>query len=98
MTTEQAKVLVLKDSAGSYYLVPEEILERGRVPQEHMAELEQHVNDADVSGHSISLADFFCFYFDPATEAGRILYQFLYEQNSRNADMARAAIDSAKVR
>lgn len=51
MTTTRANVLVLKDQGGNYFLMPEELLEQGRVPAEHKAEVEQLVNDADVSGH-----------------------------------------------
>jgi hypothetical protein len=40
MTNERTLALVFKDQAGEYYLVPEETLERGRVPAEHKAALE----------------------------------------------------------
>jgi len=43
MTNEQSGTLVLKDQAGSYFLVSQETLERGRVPEEQVAELEQAI-------------------------------------------------------
>ena len=58
MTTAQTGTLVFKDSAGNYFLAPQETLERGRVPQEQRAELEQAIaaaqsgaDGADVQGH-----------------------------------------------
>ncbi|MGH2584381.1 MAG: hypothetical protein ACRDJE_05650 [Dehalococcoidia bacterium] len=57
MTTEQATVLVLKDQSGDYFLLPEALLEQGRVPAEHTVEVEQLIADSDdVSGHIIALA------------------------------------------
>jgi hypothetical protein len=60
MTTTQANVLVLKDQSGNYFLVPEELLKQGRVPEEHKAEMEQLVNDADVSGHFLAQYALYC--------------------------------------
>src|SRR5688500_6210765 len=56
MTIEQTNTLVLKDHAGSYYLVSQEMLEGSRVPGERNAELEQLIAAAaqdgdDVQGH-----------------------------------------------
>jgi hypothetical protein len=55
--TEQA-MLVFKDQAGGYYLLPQELLERGRVPAERTAEVEQlmtaaqaDAEGADTQGH-----------------------------------------------
>lgn len=43
MSNAQANTLVLKDEAGTYYLLSQETLEQGRVPAEHTAELERHM-------------------------------------------------------
>jgi hypothetical protein len=59
MTTEQTATLLLKDRAGSYFIVPQETLERGRVPAEHMTEMEHlmasaapaETGDADAQGY-----------------------------------------------
>ncbi|MGH2598401.1 MAG: hypothetical protein ACRDJ9_03335, partial [Dehalococcoidia bacterium] len=54
MTNEQGGMLVLRDNAGEYYLLPQEALERSRVPAEHKAEVERLLAEAqggDVSGH-----------------------------------------------
>jgi hypothetical protein len=40
MMTAQTVTLVFKDEAGEYYLLPQETLERGRVPAEHTTALE----------------------------------------------------------
>ena len=46
MTTEQSTTLVFKDEAGDYLLVPRETLERGRVPDEHTADVERLIAEA----------------------------------------------------
>jgi hypothetical protein len=57
MITEQTDTLVLKDATGDYYLVPQQLVERGRVPAEHTAELEHLVAQTiaterdDTQGH-----------------------------------------------
>lgn len=59
MTNPQNTTLVLKDQAGSYFLVSQETLERGRVPEQHTAEVERLIATAgqggvdgdDVHGH-----------------------------------------------
>jgi hypothetical protein len=64
MTTEQIATLVLKDEAGTYYLLSQETLEQGRVPEERIAELEQFIAAAadgrtgkdDVDGHAVAIA------------------------------------------
>ncbi|MGH2585464.1 MAG: hypothetical protein ACRDJE_11170 [Dehalococcoidia bacterium] len=43
MSDAQTGTLVLKDTAGNYFLVPQETLEQGRVPAEHTAEIEQAI-------------------------------------------------------
>jgi len=58
MTNELVPTLVLKDAAGDYFLVPQEMLERGRVPAEHNAEVEQLLTGAggdDVQGFADAL-------------------------------------------
>jgi hypothetical protein len=63
MTNTQSNTLVLKDSAGSYFLLSQETLEQGRVPEEHTAEIERLIAAAqdgadgdDVQGHLIAPA------------------------------------------
>ena len=50
---EQTGTLVFKSQAGDYYLVSQETLERGRVAEEHTAEVERLISerDEDVRGH-----------------------------------------------
>lgn len=57
MTETASGTLVLKDSAGNYFLVPREVVEQGRVPTEQHAELERQLTEAagDVQGHMIAL-------------------------------------------
>lgn len=43
MTSEQTNALIFKDQAGEYYLLPQATLERGRVPAEQKAVLEQAI-------------------------------------------------------
>lgn len=52
MTNGQHAVLLVKDDAGDYFLLPREVLERGRVPEERTAEIEQLLDETDVSGYS----------------------------------------------
>ncbi len=57
MTTDvKTIVLVLQDGAGNYFLLPLEVLERGRVPEEQNAEVERLLAeaDADVSGYVVA--------------------------------------------
>jgi len=49
MTNEQTMTLVLKDAAGNYFLVSQETLEQGRVPEEHRAEVGRLVAEASTS-------------------------------------------------
>ena len=60
MTNAETCTLVLRDQAGKYYLLPQETLERGRVPDEHKAGVERLMVEAaagdgadrgDVQGH-----------------------------------------------
>jgi hypothetical protein len=48
----ESAVLVLKDAAGSYFLLPQGTLEQGRVPEEQKAEMERLIAERDdVQGH-----------------------------------------------
>ncbi|MBI2761504.1 MAG: hypothetical protein HYX51_08775 [Chloroflexi bacterium] len=59
MTNAQTGTLVLKDRAGSYFLVTPETLEQSRVPEERRPELERLITTAaqgggdDVQGYVI---------------------------------------------
>jgi hypothetical protein len=61
MTNEQTIMLVFKDRAGDYFLLPPDVLERGRVPTEHKVDIERVVAEMqgdDTSGHAAFLAGF----------------------------------------
>jgi hypothetical protein len=47
---ESVEIVVLRDGAGSYYLLPRTALEQARVPAEHQAALEETLDEGDVSG------------------------------------------------
>jgi hypothetical protein len=58
MTVESAEMLVFKSGAGEYFFLPRMELERGRVPEEHKAEVERLMaldpsgdGENDVQGH-----------------------------------------------
>jgi len=59
MTTEQIDAMVFKDQAGEYFVMPQAVLERGRVPVEAKAAIGARfpalqaigANDRDVQGH-----------------------------------------------
>lgn len=62
MTTGQSGTLVFKNAAGDYFLLPQDALERGRVPAERKAEVERligEVADDDVQGHVVFFAAVF---------------------------------------
>ena len=50
MTSQSTKALVLRDSTGSYEMIPRAVLEEGCVPAEREAELESLLTD-DTAGH-----------------------------------------------
>jgi hypothetical protein len=59
MTSETGMpALVFKDGDGDYFLVPQELLVRGRVPGERAEQIERLLAgaDADVSGHMVASA------------------------------------------
>ncbi|MGH2586838.1 MAG: hypothetical protein ACRDJE_18125 [Dehalococcoidia bacterium] len=49
--TEQA-TLVFKDREGEYYLLPQTVLEQGRVPEEHKVALEAEITTAPAAAPS----------------------------------------------
>lgn len=52
MADTQSNVLVLKDTAGSYIALPEEVLAQYRLPHAHDDEVERLLTEADdVHGH-----------------------------------------------
>jgi hypothetical protein len=54
MITAPKDMLVLKSEAGDYYVLPWEMLERGRIPADHTAEAERlfaATEGDDVAGH-----------------------------------------------
>jgi hypothetical protein len=61
MTATQDSTLVFKDQAGDYYLVPQGMLEQGRVPAERRAEVERLVAEGntaeadDTQGHILPI-------------------------------------------
>ena len=56
MTNAPTSMLVLKNEAGDYFLIPQETVERSRVPAEHTAEVERLLAEADgdVSGYFVN--------------------------------------------
>jgi hypothetical protein len=60
MTSEQTTttpLLVFENEAGDYFVVPQKLLERVRVPAEHKAEVEQLIAASDdASGYSVPMA------------------------------------------
>ena len=52
MTTTQASMLLVKNQAGDFFLLPGASLEQGRVPAEHTAELERLITAATQDGTS----------------------------------------------
>jgi hypothetical protein len=55
MTTTETSALVFKDQAGEYYLVPQETLAQGRVPEERKAQIEHLIAEQqDAQGYAIN--------------------------------------------
>jgi hypothetical protein len=56
MTTPQVGTLVFKDQAGHYFLVPQDVVEQGRVSQQHQGVMERLLDERrdDVQGYIIS--------------------------------------------
>jgi hypothetical protein len=56
MTSAETGMLVFRNQAGEYFLLPRETLEQGRVPEERTTEVEQVLAQAgDVSGFRASV-------------------------------------------
>jgi hypothetical protein len=54
MTSEPSAMtlaLVIEDRTGAYYVLPEELIERGRVAEEHKAAIEHLLTEQDVEGY-----------------------------------------------
>jgi hypothetical protein len=54
MTNEQSKAKVLRDAEGNYYVLPIDVMERARVPQERVAEVEAAIGE--VTAYSMGSA------------------------------------------
>ncbi|MGH2587104.1 MAG: hypothetical protein ACRDJE_19500 [Dehalococcoidia bacterium] len=82
MTTEEKNVFVFKDQAGEYYLLPQETLKQGRVPEEHKAELEQIMAEAAAQDGADQDTQGFFFFFilpvivNPVTVVGGVAGYF----------------------
>ncbi|MGD9893149.1 MAG: hypothetical protein AB7R89_34625 [Dehalococcoidia bacterium] len=50
MANEPRPALVLRDAAGHYYLLPEEVVESARVPDGGKAEIDRRLAGDDVTG------------------------------------------------
>jgi hypothetical protein len=50
MTNEKTTMIVLKDAAGSYYLLSREMLDQARVPAERATEIERLMEEQDTRG------------------------------------------------
>lgn len=77
MTDAKAGTLLLKNNAGDYFLLPQEMLEQCRVPEERRAEVEQAIATAeadadgdDVEGHLFWLFRLLVFIPDLPPEQG----------------------------
>ena len=56
LSTEQPGIsLVFSDHDQNYYVIPVEIFERGRVPAERKAEVEEALREHEVTGHGVPL-------------------------------------------
>jgi hypothetical protein len=53
---DQPAALVLSDQEGNYYVLPREVIERGRVKDENKAKVQELVGDT--SGYDISLGGY----------------------------------------
>jgi len=53
MDNQHAKAMVLRDAQGNYYVLPLDVVERGRVPAERQAELEAAIGSGEVSGYAM---------------------------------------------
>lgn len=85
MTTEQTGMLVLKNATGDYFVLPQQELEKGRVPAERRAAVEQAISAAqggdgenDVQGHAYGVAAVFTvLYVADVIQNGMNLWEIL---------------------
>jgi hypothetical protein len=64
-----AHALVIKDQAGDYFLLPKELIERSRVPDEHKAEIERLASESEeVTGYFTALYNLAVRFFDSQIE------------------------------
>ena len=54
MTEERTRAMVLRDMEGNYYLLPLDLVERARVPEEQKADLEAAMGGGDVVGYDMA--------------------------------------------
>ncbi len=54
MTLERTRAMVLRDMEGNYYLLPLDVVERARVPDELKADLETAIGGSDVVGYDMA--------------------------------------------
>jgi hypothetical protein len=54
MRTDQAKAMLLRDMEGNYYVLPLDVIERARVPEERKAALEAALGGGDVAGYGMA--------------------------------------------
>lgn len=97
MTTDHSNMLVLKDPSGSYFIIPQETLERGRVPAEHTAEVEGHfaaATAADVSGHAFMLGLFLGTILGGGSAIGALAYNL---NNQSLADVIQDGVNFANA-
>jgi hypothetical protein len=45
--------MVLRDAEGNYYVLPQDVIERARVPKDREADLEAAIGDGDVTGYAM---------------------------------------------
>ena len=54
MNTTHAKAMVLRDTQGNYYVLPPDVVERARVPDERRPELEAALGGGDVTAYGMT--------------------------------------------
>jgi hypothetical protein len=54
MKQEQTKAMVLRDMDGNYYLLPLDVVQKARVPEESKAEIEAAIGGGDVAGYDMA--------------------------------------------
>lgn len=92
MTTEQTGMLVLKNATGDYVVLPQQVLEKGRVPAGRRAEVEQAIvaaqggdGENDVQGHAYGVAAVFTVLFvADVIQNGKNMLEILEEARNRS--------------